>query len=276
MNKPYKRKLKKAIFFESVKNRIRYKIIKFNELIQNQIRNLNELVKNKVGTCSLLMKSKIKYFVSLILQLLPKKTRRKIEKLSEKVTKKYILNKLLISISYFIPFLSISISTHYAICHRFPSAVPTLVPYFASLIRNFRVADVVLESPLFLMYYYLMGNMMLAPEFRFLGINRQAKFSFIMANTLEFIYSMVIEYFEFLSFTATISGMYPPVNHKRAIIYTFIFGLWTILYPIFYICSMNNVYPLLPEGPLFYYPRKVLYSILFWVRIVPKKRGKKK
>lgn len=190
-----------------------------------------------------------------------------------------LLEKLTILLIYNIAFYSIALNTHLVLFPKHSNWIPSSLPFINAIIRRPFLFNLIVNSPLLFFYYYIVGDIIFGPEFRFLGIDRQIKFAFLASNIIDFIYTMAIEYYEFFNFSSIITKAtvveVEQITTGRSVFFILLFFFTYNLFVKLQQTSLANRYLILSQHPLMYYPRKILYSIYFWIRIVPKKPNKK-
>jgi hypothetical protein len=222
------------------------------------------------------------YYPSFIIK--SRKFGKKSKKLFKKLTQNFELNKKLISLIiekvlitsfYIIPLLTLSLRVHFMIQTKYPNFIPILLPFGYKIVSNQRFIRFILFSAIFSIYNYIMSSIILSQHYSYLKIKRRVKFAVVMANVLEYLAVIVLEYYEFFAFTYTFTGTKIHIDDAKALIYMVVYIVSYLLYIIFYICSMRGIYPIISDHPSLRIVRKILYSVLFWVRIVPKNKKKR-
>lgn len=246
---------------------------KFTHLIKENIGAIINSIKNKIEQKKIQVEQKIR-----------RKVRKIYKKILASMTKESLydlIDKLFVILLYNIPLCSIALNTHLFIRYRHPLYISLIMPGGVFICYSHFMRYLLFHSPAMFLYYYLVSDIILYDYYYI--FHRKFKFVFLATSILDYMYTMCFEYMHFFNYSSIFSKgsveglMYPTAG--RSFLVICLFYLWYQIFRVFQAMTLADSYIRLSQHPLLYFPRKILYSMYFWVRIVPKKigkRGKKK
>lgn len=182
-----------------------------------------------------------------------------------------ILEKVIITILYIIPFLNITYSTHKNIRRVFPDLLTKILPNGDLLFKSKALLFLFFESPFIFLLYFFGSDIILSPRFGNLNISNNLKLALLITTTLELLHSVIMRYHDFLFYAIVLLGTEIRINHLIALNYVLFYIIWCFIYLYLYYTSMTEKIPKVPD---LFGMKKALDSLLFIIRIQKKDNNK--